>query len=554
MSYNDIVQAIADASKDADTLEQVINGEAETQVKSRLGRMVYTLSTISSRINNLTIQANQKLTELQDAINTAAAAGAGANGWTALLVVDESGLTQQQINDTQKNRNLERVSFSDFNILPSNTAQQNSDNWDILNNAYPNAAALDIFSPAGTYKFNRGLLITRPHQIRGVGAGEHCKSIFDFKDAIPVGTATYKAGVFVVHPETWNDTTYGIVNKPSGQVVTAGTGAVLENTAVINSSEHGIIKNAPCNFFGVAAMRNAKHGILTAANVNASMTVYGGRIGGIANQGANVQCASLFNGKSGFAEYGDDANVVNNDTCLAAYNTEFGFYGGNLLGSVHTSCQAHANTLGDYVMQGGLHDNSGLPETPANNLYNGCYAEQDRDSAYSINYRSLVIGATGAKPRSDTINYLLPSIVGVTTKQISATTSAQHIYDGKGGAFTKVGLNGIKIGSDAVKTASFDILSSGLGRIIMGVNGGTGIAFFLQDFNTTLKVNRPWFDNGLTMGTTHYQTVGTAAPTTGTWDRGNIIWNEQPASGKPIGWVCVSGGSPGAWSTFGIVS
>ena len=88
----------------------------------------------------------------------------------------------------------------------------------------------------------------------------------------------------------------------------------------------------------------------------------------------------------------------------------------------------------------------------------------------------------------------------------------------------------------------------------MGVNGGTGIAFFLQDFNTTLKVNRPWFDNGLTMGTTHYQTVGTAAPTTGTWDRGNIVWNEQPASGRPIGWVCVSGGSPGTWSTFGIIS
>ena len=98
MSYNEVVQAIADASKDADTLEQVVNGEAETQVKSRLGRMVYTLSTISSRINNLTIQANQKLTELQDAINTAAAAGAGANGWTALLV-ESDGLNQQQIND-----------------------------------------------------------------------------------------------------------------------------------------------------------------------------------------------------------------------------------------------------------------------------------------------------------------------------------------------------------------------------------------------------------------------------------------------------------------------
>lgn len=480
-------------------------------------------------------------------------AGAGAKGWVASLVVD-GDKTQQQINDTQKNRNLERISFSDFNILPSNTAQQNSDNLDVLNNAYPDLASLDIFVPPGTYKFSRGVLITRPHQIRGVGAGEQCKSVFDFKDATPVGTANYKAGIFVVHHHTWNATQYGIINKPSGQIVTSGTGAVLENIAVINSSEHGIIKNAPCNFFGVAAMRNAKHGILTAANVNPSMTVYGGRIDGIANQGANVQCASLFNGKSGFAEFGDDSNVINNDTCLAAYNKEFGFYGGNLLGSVHTSCQAHANTLGDYVMQGGAFDNSGLPETPASNLYNGCYAEGQRDSTYSINARSLVVNALGGKPQSDTVNYLSPTIVGLVTKQISATTAPQHIYDGKGGAFTKVGLNGIKIGSDVVKTTAFDILSNWQGRILMGSGGDAGIVFFLEDFNTTLKVNRPWFNNGLTMGMTHYQTVGTAAPTTGTWDRGNIVWNENPASGQPIGWVCVGYGTPGTWKSFGTIS
>jgi hypothetical protein len=478
----------------------------------------------------------------------------GLDGWIATLVKDASGKNQQQINDAQKNRNLERVSFTDFNIIPSNTPKQNSDNLDRLNNAYPDSAALDIFVPVGNYKFSRGLLITRPHQIRGVGAGEKCKSVFDFKDATPVGTATYKAGVFVAHSSTWDDTTYGIVNKPSGQIVTSGTGAVLENIAVINSSEHGIIKNAPCNFFGVAAMRNAKHGILTAANVNPSMTVYGGRINGIANQGVNVQCASLFNGKSGFAEFGDDANVINNDTCLAAYNKEFGFYGGNLLGSVHTSCQAHANTLGDYVMQGGAFDNSELPQTPASNLYNGCYAEGQRDSTYSINARSLVVNALGGKPQSDTENYLSPTIVGLVTKQISATTNAQHIYDGKGGAFTKVGLDGIKIGSDAVKTSSFDIQSNWQGRIFMGSGGGAGIVFFLKDFNTTLKTNRPWLPNGLSMGNTHSQTVGTAVPTTGTWDRGNIIWNEQPASGQPIGWVCISGGTSGTWKSFGTIS
>ena len=39
------------------------------------------------------------VTDLNDAINIAAAAGAGANGWTAQLIVDASGKTQQEINN-----------------------------------------------------------------------------------------------------------------------------------------------------------------------------------------------------------------------------------------------------------------------------------------------------------------------------------------------------------------------------------------------------------------------------------------------------------------------
>jgi hypothetical protein len=99
MSYNDIVQAIADAQTDAQTLEDVVNGEPNKQAKSRLGRLIYSLATINHRVDVATNQANQKLTELQAAINAAAAAGAGANGWTADLVLDASGKTQQQIND-----------------------------------------------------------------------------------------------------------------------------------------------------------------------------------------------------------------------------------------------------------------------------------------------------------------------------------------------------------------------------------------------------------------------------------------------------------------------
>lgn len=133
MSYAEVVQAIADASQDAQTLEDVVNGAPDTQVKSRLGRYIWTLATINSKIEYVLTQANvaiasiqnnaanvdsiaksatdtinnnaansqdllnSKINELDSAINSAAAAGAGANGWTTDLVV-ENGLTQKQIN------------------------------------------------------------------------------------------------------------------------------------------------------------------------------------------------------------------------------------------------------------------------------------------------------------------------------------------------------------------------------------------------------------------------------------------------------------------------
>lgn len=46
---------------------------------------------------------------------------------------------------------------------------------------------------------------------------------------------------------------------------------------------------------------------------------------------------------------------------------------------------------------------------------------------------------------------------------------------------------------------------------------------------------------------------GTAAPTTGTWKIGDVVENTSPTSAKNINrWVCVQGGTPGAWRAVGI--
>jgi len=42
-----------------------------------------------------------------------------------------------------------------------------------------------------------------------------------------------------------------------------------------------------------------------------------------------------------------------------------------------------------------------------------------------------------------------------------------------------------------------------------------------------------------------------SAPTTGTWDRGDRVYNSSPSAGGTVGWVCVSGGTSGTWKAFG---
>ncbi len=47
---------------------------------------------------------------------------------------------------------------------------------------------------------------------------------------------------------------------------------------------------------------------------------------------------------------------------------------------------------------------------------------------------------------------------------------------------------------------------------------------------------------------------GTAIPTTGTYNVGDIIWNCNPSSGSPSGWLCYTAGTPGSFQAFGIAS
>ena len=45
-----------------------------------------------------------------------------------------------------------------------------------------------------------------------------------------------------------------------------------------------------------------------------------------------------------------------------------------------------------------------------------------------------------------------------------------------------------------------------------------------------------------------------APPASGSWNHGDIVYNDNPVSGGYIGWVCVSAGNPGIWKAFGLIT
>lgn len=89
-----------------------------------------------------------------------------------------------------------------------------------------------------------------------------------------------------------------------------------------------------------------------------------------------------------------------------------------------------------------------------------------------------------------------------------------------------------------------------------------GSAFrVISTINTTATMGRSapitWgsiqFPKGFWLGGTtgvtggRQMTNGTAAPSSGEWARGDIVWNTAPSAGGTPGWVCTTGGTPGTW-------
>lgn len=66
------------------------------------------------------------------------------------------------------------------------------------------------------------------------------------------------------------------------------------------------------------------------------------------------------------------------------------------------------------------------------------------------------------------------------------------------------------------------------------------------------KITGTSFTSGRMIGE-KYQTIGTAAPTTGTWNAGDTVINKSPVASGYAGWICTAAGAPGTWKGYGAI-
>ncbi len=380
---------------------------------------------------------------------------------------------------------------------------------------YPTSGIIIV--PPGTYYLNGTLILNGSVHLIGGGAGQsggNWASTLQFP-ADTVGIIIKKGNV---NPnQNGGDATIieGILIKGGGGNNTAAHGIDMQGRAKIQDCT---VSNFKGNGINIVADINSR----TNANCWGINTV------------------SLFNnGGNGLYVQGGDTNAGIGIAINSYANGGWGIYDSSFLGNTYIGCHTASNTLGAYKS-----DNAN-----ARNIFIGCYAEGGQPAS-EVAAPSMVLGGMFG-PVTGTGYFLIDG----KTPSISATLNGATINIGKGELLGLVdadtpqwpyrlkyatgswyldwaNLSSSKCVKLYTRTAT---PAHGYARDMSGANGGIG------------------FPNGFYGGGMKYRGEANAAPTSGTWLQGDIIYNLQPAAGGYLGWVCVSGGSPGTWKAFGAI-
>ena len=274
----------------------------------------------------------------------------------------------------------------------------------------------------------------------------------------------------------------------------------------------------------------------------------------LSNQSSNcnnfrVNNCILTNNRNGFTARGNDANAGNVIGANTYLNTEYAIMDHSFLGNYYFGCHA----------SGGY----GFMTLYLNALavFSACYLEGGTYSTYG--QRTLTIGGAGVDAAYGGVS--------LETSGFAAGLSTSTFYPGwsttyqltVGDTNTPFTLDTTALGGSTLyfqRTAATDGQAGLIGWSPGAAPRYAGL--LTSDIDSDKGKGNAYAPQGLFIGNsgtitqTNFRQIiyGDAAPTTGTWVQGDIVFNRSPTASGYVGWVCTAGGTPGTWKTFGVIS
>ena len=423
---------------------------------------------------------------------------------------------------------------SSFDCLPAITAAIAS--VTIGTGYYTSGPA--VFFPVGYYYVGGSIQLKKQVKLFGTVAG--------MPDGEPV-RLVFPADTKGIIVNTYNTLNGGV--DPAAPNSVGADGTIIENLTLVggggtDATAHGIWLRAR------ATIRNVTIDLFKGNGVNIVASAGGGgALEGNANNFAIDTMRIVRCGGHGVFINGADVNAGVAKGIDVSNNAGWGIFDSSFLGNTHIAHHADQNALGAFKSD----------DPNARNLWLGCYSEGSQPTSQLAFPSQVVGGLHGAGITGTFINNLeIPTRV-----QGSATAvTGQTVTFAAGGVDPA---DGTVLSLTSSDEPSFPFrLKYSLGRWFMNwanssfqllniYNEQATIANGYARNSTNGKIGLVDFYHG-DYTQMKYRGVGSAAPTTGTWLQGDIVFDTAPVAGGTIGFVCTTAGTPGTWKTWGAIT
>jgi hypothetical protein len=339
-------------------------------------------------------------------------------------------------------------------------------------------------------------------------------------------------------------------------------GSILENVAFFgdkagsSTAADGVVVRCSMECRGVAARNFFRYGFRIYADLGT-----GGSTEGDANQWTLYRCQAIANGDHGVYVNGDDANTGVAIKVFSQLNGGYGIFDNSLIGNTYIGCDTVGNTLGSM---------SATRASAANTII-GLWEDGAATSQFD-GASQTIIGGNGGNPSVTSSVFSMwggiaqrkpyQYINNRGSQQVGAQLGANYndttmTVMAYGAATAEGGLSTWKFQFDAAQNVWFLQYAGSTSFQPIAYPNSSGALWTNKKFTGAIFQNGYAVKNaGATYSTAKVRMLGTAPPTTDTYEQGDIFYNSAPsnAAGQPIGWVCVVSGTPGTWRPFGVTT